>query len=134
MTTHDIGRHLHCYGSASVVSPHLDALAGEGVRFARAFATAPQCSPSRASLATGMYPHANGVMGLAHAGFDWELATPHAAAMFAAAGFTTHLFGSQHVTQHPEHLGFDAMHESTNAVHEVFAAQPRDRRLYLEIN
>ncbi len=106
ITTHDIGRHLHCYGVEGVVSPNLDALASSGVRFELAFATAPQCSPSRASLATGRYPHNHGVMGLAHRGFDWELApdAPHAAAIFAGLGFETHLFGAQHVTQHPERL------------------------------
>jgi arylsulfatase A-like enzyme len=135
ITTHDIGRHLHCYGVKSVVSPNLDALASSGVRFELAFATAPQCSPSRASLATGRYPHNNGVMGLAHAGFDWELtpAAPHAAAIFAGLGFETHLFGAQHVTQHPERLGFVQMHP-TEAVEQVLASKWHERRLYLEIN
>ena len=133
MTTHDIGRHLHCYGVRGVVSPNLDALAADGVLFDNAFATAPQCSPSRASLATGLYPHNNGVMGLAHHGFDWELSVPHAASVFAANGFATHLFGGQHVTQHPERLGFEGMHP-TEAIEQVVAAQPGERRLYLEIN
>jgi N-sulfoglucosamine sulfohydrolase len=135
MTTHDIGRHLHCYGVESVVSPNLDSLAAGGVRFGRAFATAPQCSPSRASLATGRYPHNNGVMGLAHHGFDWELSpsAPHAAAIFRGAGFATHLFGSQHVTQHPERLGFDQLHP-TQAVEQVLASESQERRLYIEIN
>ena len=133
MTTHDIGRHLHCYGRASVVSPHLDALASGGARFAHAFATAPQCSPSRASLASGRYPHGNGVMGLAHRGFDWELTSPHAAALFAGLGFTTHLFGGQHVTQHPERLGFHRMH-ATDDLEGVLAEEHADRRLYLELN
>jgi N-sulfoglucosamine sulfohydrolase len=133
MTTHDIGRHLHCYGVESVVSPNLDLLAARGVRFGRAFATAPQCSPSRASLATGRYPHNNGVMGLAHHGFDWEVSSPHAASNFAAAGFATHLFGSQHVTLHPERLGFGQMHP-TGAVEQVLATAARELRLYLEIN
>lgn len=133
MTTHDIGRHLHCYGIRSVVSPNLDALAADGVLFDNAFATAPQCSPSRASLATGLYPHNNGVMGPAHHGFDWELSVPHAASVFAANGFATHLFGGQHVTQHPERLGFEGMHP-TEAIERVIAAQPGERRLYLEIN
>ena len=132
MTTHDIGRHLHCYGRRSVVSPNLDRLAATGWRFDGAFATAPQCSPSRASLASGMYPHNNGVLGLSHAGFDWALSVPHAAAMFAAAGFRTHLFGGQHVTPRPETLGFQQMHP-TAAVEEVLARAGVER-LYLEIN
>src|SRR2546430_10355514 len=106
MTTHDIGRRLHSYGHQSVVSPHVDSLAADGVRFAKAFCTAPQCSPSRATLASGRYPHNNGVMGLAHHGFDWELNVPHVAAGLAASGFETHLFGGQHVSLHPERLGF----------------------------
>jgi arylsulfatase A-like enzyme len=131
MTTHDIGRHLGCYGAQGVTSPNLDALAGEGVLFTSAFCTAPQCSPSRASLATGRYPHNNGVMGLAHHGFDWELEVPHAAAMFSGAGFESHLFGGQHVSLHPERLGFTAMHAGVDDVEDVFR---RDARLYIEIN
>ena len=148
MTTHDIGRHLHCYGVESVVGPNLDGLAAKGVRFDQAFATAPQCSPSRASLATGLYPHNNGVMGLAHAGFDWELASsvPHAAALFAGLGFETHLFGGQHVTMHPERLGFGHRHPTGQdngnmtgkiiaaAVEELLESDLGERRLYLEIN
>jgi N-sulfoglucosamine sulfohydrolase len=132
MTTHDIGRHLHSYGRPSVVSPNLDALAQGGVRYANAFATAPQCSPSRASLASGMYPHDNGVMGLAHGGFEWELTVPHAAAVFAAHGFESHLFGGQHVTPHPERLGFTQIH-AADAVAEVLAPS-EGKRLYLEVN
>jgi N-sulfoglucosamine sulfohydrolase len=132
MTTHDIGRHLHCYGQPSVVSPNLDALARDGVMFASCFATAPQCSPSRASLASGMYPHTNGVMGLAHQGFEWELVVPHAAAVFAARGFESHLFGGQHVTAHPERLGFTQIH-AVDAVAEVLASV-EGKRLYLEVN
>src|SRR2546430_8778225 len=65
MTTHDIGRHLHCYGIRGVSSPNLDRLAARGVRFDKAFCTAPQCSPSRAPPATGPYPHSNRRLGLA---------------------------------------------------------------------
>ncbi len=135
MTSHDLGRHLHSYGVSSVESPHLDALAATGVKCDLAFATAPQCSPSRASIATGLYPHNNGVMGLAHHGFDWELSasTPHVAAILGAAGFETHLFGMQHVSLHPEGLGFQHAHPTGHA-EEVIAAAPRDQRLYLEIN
>lgn len=133
MTTHDIGRRLHCYGAKSVRSPNLDALAAAGVRFDRAFATAPQCSPSRASLATGLYPHNNGVLGLAHPGFDWTLAVPHAASVFAGHGFRSYLFGGQHVSPNPDGLGFREIHP-TSDIDGVLAAERRDQRLYLEIN
>ena len=133
MTTHDIGRHLGCYGRPGVVSPNLDAFAASGVRFDLAFCTAPQCSPSRASLATGLYPHNNGVMGLAHQGFDWELEAPHAAAIFTANGFEAHLFAGQHVTQQPERLGFTEIHGQPDegAIEALFR---RESRLYVEIN
>jgi arylsulfatase A-like enzyme len=133
MTTHDIGRHLNCYGRRGMVSPNLDAFAASGLTFTQAFCTAPQCSPSRASLATGRYPHNNGVMGLAHPGFDWELdpSVPHIARVLAGEGFETHLFGGQHVSMHPERLGFAHHHRATEGVEAVLAT---DRRLYLEIN
>ena len=133
MTTHDIGRHLHCYGAPSVVSPHLDAFASQGAMFTQAFCTAPQCSPSRASLASGRYPHNNGVLGLAHHGFDWELNVPHMASVLSAAGFEAHLFGGQHVTLHPDTLGFKSINReaSGSAVETLLRSQGR---LYIEIN
>ncbi|WP_456413590.1 sulfatase family protein, partial [Thiolapillus sp.] len=44
-------------------TPNLDALAGQSVFFTRAFVSSPQCSPSRSSLYTGLYPHKTGVIG-----------------------------------------------------------------------
>ena len=51
----DFGPHLGAYGTREVFSPNLDRLAGDGVRYTRAFTTAPVCSPSRSALITGMY-------------------------------------------------------------------------------
>ncbi len=96
----------------TVRTPHLDRLAAEGARFDHAFCSAPQCSPSRASLATGRYPHSNGVMGLTHEGFAWDLAPSErpVAGLLAQQGYATHLFGLQHITPHLERLGFDHVH------------------------
>jgi arylsulfatase A-like enzyme len=53
----DLGAHdLGCFGSTFYETPHLDRLAGRGVRFTQAYAACPVCSPTRASIMTGKYP------------------------------------------------------------------------------
>lgn len=68
---HDLGRWLPCYGMAPVPSPNL-AFAAHSVVFENAFATAPLCTPARSSLFTGVSPHVNGLMGLAHDGWRYR--------------------------------------------------------------
>ena len=51
LVAEDFGPHLGCYGTPQVWSPHLDRLSSEGVRYTRAFTTAPVCSASRSALA-----------------------------------------------------------------------------------
>jgi arylsulfatase A-like enzyme len=58
----DMGwRDLGCYGSTFYETPVLDRLAAGGARFTDAYAAAPVCSPTRASLLTGKYPARVGV-------------------------------------------------------------------------
>lgn len=52
----DLDETLGCYGDSYAVTPHLDALAGEGLLYRNAFANAPICAPARNCLITGMYP------------------------------------------------------------------------------
>jgi N-sulfoglucosamine sulfohydrolase len=52
----DISPHLHCYGHPRAVTPTLDRLAQQGVRYTRAFTTCPVCATNRSSMITGMYP------------------------------------------------------------------------------
>lgn len=58
--TDDQGAHLSALGTPGIQTPHIDALAENGILFTNAFAAVPSCSPSRSSINTGMYPHANG--------------------------------------------------------------------------
>jgi choline-sulfatase len=51
---------LGCYGHPIVKTPNLDRIASNGARFANAYCTSSLCCPSRASLATGMYPYQTG--------------------------------------------------------------------------
>ena len=53
-----------CYGHPTIRTPHIDRLARGGVRFSRAYVTTSSCSPSRASLFTGKYPHSTGAENL----------------------------------------------------------------------
>lgn len=54
---------LGCYGGRSVPTPHIDALAAEGIRFTEAVSPSPLCVPARASLLTGLNPFSTGVLG-----------------------------------------------------------------------
>lgn len=125
---HDLGRHLGCYGRAAVVSPNLDNLAANGIKFNRHFCTAPQCSPSRASLYTGRHAHSVGMLGLAHYPFDWRLktGTRYLADYLRGAGWSTHLIGVQHVTREQDDLiralGFDSRLAVNAPAHEVAEA------------
>src|SRR4051812_31746770 len=55
LVAEDFGPHLGCYGTQQVWTPNLDRLAAEGVRYTRAYTTAPVCSASRSAFMTGMY-------------------------------------------------------------------------------
>lgn len=52
---------LGCYGNPEIRSPNIDRLAGEGIRFERAGAVNPVCSPNRATYLTGLIPSQHGV-------------------------------------------------------------------------
>jgi arylsulfatase A-like enzyme len=104
---HDLGRYLGVYGHADVSSPRLDQLAAEGILFTRAHATAPLCSPSRGSLFTGLYPQSNGLVGLAHHGWEYRSGVRTLPQILSESGWYTVLFGMQHETSHPARLGFD---------------------------
>jgi N-sulfoglucosamine sulfohydrolase len=55
ITCEDISPNLGCYGDRYAVTPNLDRLAEQGVRYTHAFAPIGVCAPSRSSLITGMY-------------------------------------------------------------------------------
>jgi N-sulfoglucosamine sulfohydrolase len=104
--SHDTGRYLQPYGHA-VPAPNLQRLAEGGVLFRKAFNAAPTCSPSRASLLTGMCPHSNGMLGLAHRGFALNDYRQHLAHTLRPAGYRSTLIGLQHIARDPTVIGYD---------------------------
>lgn len=104
---HDVGRRLGTYGAPGVETPNADRLAADGVRFDRAFATASHCSPARAALFTGRYPHANGMLGPVHRGWGLHDGEPRLPVLLGEAGYRSVLIGACDEGEDPQKLGFD---------------------------
>lgn len=94
--SHDTGRYIQPFGYA-VPTPNLQKLAEQGVLFRNAYCTSPGCSPSRASLLTGMYPHSNGMLGLAHRGFSLNDYSRVIVNVLREYGYTSTMCGIQHI-------------------------------------
>ena len=102
--TDDLSPDLGCYGNTAIQTPHIDALAAEGVRFTRAFCTTASCSASRSVILTGWFNHANGHYGHQHSyhhfsAFDKVKSLP---VRLEKAGYRTVRIGKYHVA--PEEI------------------------------
>jgi N-sulfoglucosamine sulfohydrolase len=111
--SHDTGRYVQPYGHA-IPTPNIQWLADQGVMFRNAFCAAPSCSGSRAALLTGEYCHTNGMMGLAHRGFELYDYDHQLVRVLNAAGFHSELIGEQHISANPHTLGYDVVREIPN--------------------
>lgn len=97
---------IGCYGSKHVKTPNIDGLASHGIRFANTFCTTSLCSPSRASILTGLYAHRHGVRDnfteLPETLVHWPM-------RLRQQGYTTAYFGKWHMGEDNDQprLGFD---------------------------
>jgi arylsulfatase A-like enzyme len=105
---------LQCYGNPTIKTPHINALALEGIRFT-SFVAAPWCVPSRAELMTGCYKpriNFNGDTGAGgHGGIPDSTLT--LAQGLRKAGYATGMAGKWHLGYHPKkylptNKGFDS--------------------------
>jgi len=108
--SHDTGRYVQPYGFP-VPTPNIQLLADQGVLFRNAFCAAPTCSGSRASLLTGQYCHNNGLLGLAHRGWELNDYSQHLVHPLREAGYHSVLIGEQHISEDPEVIGYDEVIE-----------------------
>ncbi|NNM30375.1 MAG: sulfatase-like hydrolase/transferase [Akkermansiaceae bacterium] len=113
------------YDHPVLKTPHLDAMAANGLRFDRFYAGGPVCSPTRASVLTGRTHDRTGVQ--SH-GYPLRLQEKTVAQALRAAGYATGHFGKWHLnglrgpgvpilgddTHHPGAMGFDEWLSMTN--------------------
>lgn len=116
---------LGCYGGfgAQVCrTPRLDRLAGQGIRYERAYTASPLCSPARASLLTGLWPTHHGMLfnSLGRPGDFRQRGRlpddmPSLGRLFRDPGYHTSYFGKWHVGAEEDirRLGFDEGPPST---------------------
>jgi len=137
--SHDTGRMVQPYGYG-VATPHIQKFAEQSVLFRQAFCAGPTCSPSRAALLTGMYPHVNGMLGLAHRGFELNDYNQHIVHTFNTAGYETVLCGMTHEAPTIDMLGYQRViatppaHAKTVApIACQFLAEKHDRPFFLSM-
>ena len=105
-----------CYGSTDLITPNIDKIAANGVRFTQAYAHTV-CCPSRAMLMTGRHPQRSGVSHWTQGnmngpkGRNMALEEYTLAEALRDAGYRTALFGKWHLGSHEDHgpkkQGFD---------------------------
>jgi N-acetylglucosamine-6-sulfatase len=97
---------LGCAGHEWFKSPHLDRLAKEGVQFTNAFVTTSLCSPSRASMLSGVYAHRHKVL---NNFTDYPEDLPNYPRQLQAAGYETAYIGKWHMGEDDDRQrpGFD---------------------------
>jgi arylsulfatase A-like enzyme/Tfp pilus assembly protein PilF len=86
---------LSSYGNPAPLTPNIDALAGEGIRFANAASTVPFTLPAHSSIMTGTYPPYHGVR--ENVGYTLDDSIPTLAEWLGARGYTTAGFVSAFV-------------------------------------
>ncbi len=98
------------------LTPNFDRLAEMGLQFQRAYCPSPTCSPSRASLMTGLLPHNHGVLEVEH-GRDADQCVlrsekPHWAQRLRDSGYNTSYFGKWHIERSHDltSYGWDTFH------------------------
>lgn len=104
---------LSSFGSPNIKTPHLDQMAGEGLKLTNFYSAQAVCSASRAALLTGCYPNRIGISGalFPHHKIGINPREITLAEMLKAQGYKTGIFGKWHLGHHPEFLpnnhGFD---------------------------
>ena len=98
---------LSALGTPGAETPAIDLLASTGFMFTHSFVPTPQCSPTRAAILTGRFPHRTGVVSnvgppLAALSAPLDPSIPGLGSVFAKAGYQTAYFGKWHLAARGE--------------------------------
>ena len=109
MTDQQRGDALSIEGHPVLLTPNMDSIAGAGVRFRRAYTTAPTCVPARRSLMSGQHPATTGMVGYRD-GVEWEKPPALLPQVLRDAGYQTALVGrSMHMHPRRKRYGFEQL-------------------------
>jgi arylsulfatase A-like enzyme len=108
MTDQQRGDCLGVAGHPVLLTPSMDAIAHNGVRFTRAYSTCPSCIAARRSLLSGQFPKTHGMVGY-HSGVEWQL-PPTLPQVLRDNGYQTLMIGrSMHQYPQRRRMGFDQL-------------------------
>jgi N-sulfoglucosamine sulfohydrolase len=100
ITADDLGLQLGCYGDETINTINIDSFSKEAILFSNAYSATSSCSPSRASMLTGLYPHEHGQVGLVE--YDFSISTKeNIITTLANNGYYTGLIGKLHIDPSP---------------------------------
>jgi arylsulfatase A-like enzyme len=138
---HDLGyADIGVNGCKDIPTPNIDSFARNGVRFTDGYAAHPVCSPSRAALMSGMYPHRfgfehnSGPERFAAPNFGQPREVPTLAERLKAAGYATGMVGKWHIGfaegLRPHERGFDHTFVFHSGARSFFPEKPPRNPLY----
>ena len=129
-----------CYGNSEIITPNIDKLSSEGMRFNNFFCASPVCSPARASFLTGCIPSQHGIHDWLRDDDDYQasieyLANSHSyTKILSENGYECALSGKWHMgASYKKQHGFNHWYSHKSGGGPYFGAPMyRDSKLYTE--
>jgi arylsulfatase A-like enzyme len=134
---------LGSFGSTTILTPAIDQLVQGGLKFTRAYANCPVCSPTRAALLTGCYPERVGVPGVirTHDADSWGFLDPARVLLpeiLRSVGYHTALIGKWHLgleePNRPNQRGFDLFRGFLGDMMDDYTTHRRHGQNYMYYN
>lgn len=104
---------MGCMGDKHAITPHLDALAADGMLFTQGYSCTPTCTPARACLITGQDPWHNGMLGYGNVPKQYPNDFPR---LLTESGYATACFGKQHFDKASHGFEYQCLYDGLDEV------------------